>query len=356
MTLAEGMDSARVRQIGTQLRSSQRRLADVAPTGRASLMVLADAWAGPDLGTFTDRWGDAERVVHSASEMLHRYAEDLDRQADAQDSASEASGGGPTPIARTTGDAASGGDDTKNKKNPKIDVDDAENDTEVQGPLFRDGVSPTDAYQGSLADCWFVASLQAVAATNPDLIEENITDNGDGTYDVTLYEDGEPVTYTVDATVPGEDGDPSFADNSSPSERELWPMLYEKAMAQHMGGEWSDMEFDTPERGIEAITGQEMDTENTGSGIFDWNEPPSTGDMQDVIDDGGQVMLSSHDHVAGRPLYEDGTLATNHIYWVQGTEDGMVQIVNPWDPSADPIELTEEEYQENFGYVSTSRP
>ena len=55
------------------------------------------------------------------------------------------------------------------------------------------GVNPDDVSQGALGDCWYIASLQAVARSNPRIIEEAITDNGNGTYTVRLYHDGKPV-------------------------------------------------------------------------------------------------------------------------------------------------------------------
>lgn len=364
MTLTDGMDVARVRQAAAQLRAAAQRLDEVCRSGRAGLATLDEAWRGPDLASFGDRWSAAERVVHAAAEGMRGYAEELERQADAQDSASGSPGGrgpgGPGAAGgprRDGGDPSAGGG-TKHKDNPNFDpgAEDAV-DTTIEGPLFRDGVSPTDVEQGSLNDCWFIASLQAVAATHPEVLEEGVTANGDGTYDVTLYVDGKPVVYRVDATVPADDGDPVFADNAGASERELWPLLYEKAMAQHMGGDWRDLDYDTAERALEAITGQDVDTEDTDSGIFDWDAPPDSDEIRSVLDDGDQVVLSSHDDVGGRPLYEDDTLATNHLYWVSGvTEDGDLELTNPWSPGDDPIVLTYEEFQDNFGHISTSRP
>lgn len=370
MTLTDGMNVARVRQVGAQLRATEQRLDEVCRTGRAGLATLDEAWQGPDLASFGDRWSAAERVVHAAADQMRAYADELERQADAQDSASDSPGGrgpggpgGPAgPGGRDGGaggaDDAGAGGSTKEKDNPNFDPD-AEDavDTEIEGPLFRDGVAPTDVEQGSLNDCWFIASLQAVAATHPEVLEQGVVDNGDGTYDVTLYVDGEPVVYRVDAVVPADDGDPVFADNASASDRELWPLLYEKAMAQHMGGDWRDLDYDTAQRALEAITGQDVDTENTSSGIFDWNAPPDSDEIREVLDTGGQVLLSSHDDVGGRPLYEDDTIATNHLYWVSGvTDSGDLELTNPWSPGDDPIVLTYEEFQDNFGHISTSRP
>ena len=80
-------------------------------------------------------------------------------------------------------------------------------------------------------------------------------------------------------------------------------------------------------------------------------------EIREVLDTGGQVLLSSHDDVGGRPLYEDDTIATNHLYWVSGvTDSGDLELTNPWSPGDDPIVLTYEEFQDNFGHISTSRP
>ncbi len=57
----------------------------------------------------------------------------------------------------------------------------------VQGSGDEHVVDPMDVDQGSLGDCYFVASMAAVARANPDAIKELLVDNGDGTFDVTLY-------------------------------------------------------------------------------------------------------------------------------------------------------------------------
>jgi hypothetical protein len=48
-------------------------------------------------------------------------------------------------------------------------------------------VQSGDVQQGHLGDCWLLASLAAVARTNPALIRKAIQSNGDGTYTVTLF-------------------------------------------------------------------------------------------------------------------------------------------------------------------------
>lgn len=357
MSVNEGMDVARVREIAARLRHESDAVIAVGEGGRASLGVLEGAWGGQDLAAFAHEWSGAERAVHSAADRVRQFADAADRQAADQEGASGE--GGLTR--RAGGPGGPGGEEsgTKQKDNPNYDPDRGSAvDTKIDGPLFRDGVQPTDVEQGSLNDCWFIASMQSVAATDPDVIERNIHDNGDGTYDVTLYRDGEPVTYRVDATVPANSGDPVFADNASASERELWPILYEKAMAQHMGGSWDDLDFDTAAQGLEAITGRDVDSHRTGDGGFlGMGGAPDLDEMRETLDNNGQIMLDSHDDNGGRALYDDNTIAKNHMYWVQDiTDDGMLQLVNPWDPGADPIEMSYEDYEDNFSHVNTVQP
>ncbi|MHA7126142.1 C2 family cysteine protease [Janibacter indicus] len=358
MTVSEGMDTGRVREIATRLRDQGERLVDVSARGRTSLGVIEEAWSGADFLTFSNGWSGAEQATQAAADRVRDFAQLLDRQAADQDAGSQ--GERPTRAAGPT--AAAPGEEsgtTKEKDNPNYDADrDEAEDTVIEGPLFRDGVSPTDVEQGSLNDCWFIASMQSVAATDPDVITNNVKDNGDGTYDVTLYRDGEPITYRVDASVPANGQNPVFADNASPSERELWPILYEKAMAQHMGGNWDDMDFDTAAQGLEAITGRDVESHETGDGGFlGIGGAPDLDEMREILGNDGQIMLDSHDDNGGRPLYEDNTIAKNHMYWVKGiTDDGKLQLVNPWDPGAAPIEMTYEEYQKNFSHVNTVQP
>lgn len=362
MTVTEGMDARRVREIAAGLRAQGEALTGIADRGRTQLGTLEQAWSGADLVAFCDGWAQAERPAHAAADRVREVAQALDHQAGGQDQTSAAAGGptrgGPTPFGPKGTEGEQSGE-TKHKDNPNYDPDrGSAEDTTIEGPLFRDGVSPTDVEQGSLNDCWFIASMQSIAATDPDVIERNITDNGDGTYDVTLYRDGEPVTYRVDASVPAHGQNPVFADNPSQDERELWPILYEKAMAQHMGGNWDDMDFDTAAQGLEAITGRDVESHETGDGGFlGFGGAPDLDEMREILEDNGQIMLDSHDDPTGRPLYEDDTLAKNHMYWVKGiTPDGKLELVNPWDPGKEPITMTYEDYKAHFSHVNTSRP
>lgn len=95
MTVQQGMDSARVREIAGQLRTGSRRISDVQGKGTASARVLRGSWEGEDATTLLDSWeDDAVTRLAQAAERLMTAAEDLGRQADQQDQASDATGGG----------------------------------------------------------------------------------------------------------------------------------------------------------------------------------------------------------------------------------------------------------------------
>lgn len=95
MTVQQGMDSARIREIAGGLRAESTRIGDVQGRGTASAGVLRGAWEGDDAGVLLDRW-DSEAVTRltEAAQLLSAAADDLGRQADDQDEASGEAGGG----------------------------------------------------------------------------------------------------------------------------------------------------------------------------------------------------------------------------------------------------------------------
>ncbi len=106
----------------------------------------------------------------------------------------------------------------------------------VRGAEDSDEIDPNDVAQGNLGNCYFAAGMMAVALTNPSLIRELIKDNGDGSYNVTLYTDeGKKVEIKVTPYFPTVvPGVPAYAGWGD--EQELWPMLLEKAYAQYKEG------------------------------------------------------------------------------------------------------------------------
>ena len=105
-------------------------------------------------------------------------------------------------------------------------------------PLYGSSGAPkyTDVSQGYLGDCYFVSSLGEVALQDPSAIENMITNNGNGTYGVRFYVNGQPDDVTVNEDLPVMGGGYRWANGSTlefaNSTSDNWVALVEKAYAQ----------------------------------------------------------------------------------------------------------------------------
>jgi hypothetical protein len=132
----------------------------------------------------------------------------------------------------------------------------------VTAPEDGIDVHMSDPRQGQLGDCYFIAGMIAVARTKPDAIRAMIAEQGDGNYVVTLRGAGTylyllpaDVRVEVDQRYPaGGAGKPVYAKLADEEEvdgqvrYELWPMMLERAYAQHRGG-YAKMENGWPGTG-----------------------------------------------------------------------------------------------------------
>ena len=255
------------------------------------------------------------------------------------------------------GDAAN--DDTKQNNREYKEVD-------PNAKPVVNGVNPDDVSQGALGDCWYIASLQAVARSNPKIIEEAITDNGNGTYTVRLYHDGKPVYVTVTGDQVENENGPEFA--KSTDRKELWPNIMEKALASYEGS-YGAIEKNSPSHGLEVITGQKSTTKNDFS----------AKDLKNSLDNGEAVAIGSKNKPWQWPWSEDNPnsypdplyrpnardangnnlsdpLHYNHAYSVKSVDlgdpnddsDDKVTLVNPWGQGYAPITLRFEDFKSHF--------
>lgn len=104
--------------------------------------------------------------------------------------------------------------------------------------LFENEIDPNDIRQGALGNCWFLASIAALAES-PALVRRLfITDkyNEFGIYKLRICKNGEWVVVTIDDYIPCYlNGGPMF---SSANGNELWAILLEKAYAKLHGNYW----------------------------------------------------------------------------------------------------------------------
>lgn len=232
--------------------------------------------------------------------------------------------------------------------------------------LGADSAALDQVNQGEIGDCWFIASIGAEQQLDPSFVSDHIHDNGNGTYTVTFYDDGNAVQVTVDGEIPtndGGDGSPgAHTDSSWGSDSATWLAIYEKAYASYKGGSYDDIEGGFGDQGMSDLTG--VDTGRDDNGILGG---PSLKDIQQQLADGHPVTVGTRDDAGfwwwqndDDDRVDDHKLVSNHEYIVkevQQTADGAWQIVllNPWGASGSaPYEVTlsEAEYRSFIDAVS----
>lgn len=205
--------------------------------------------------------------------------------------------------------------------------------------LDDDSFDPDDVAQGGIGDCFMLSSVVALLNTDggDEFIRENIRWDADkGGYWVTLYSNGEPTEVFVEYV---------FADGAKQDDWQFLifggdkpsiAALYEAAIRQEYG--YSAIDGGVPADAMEMITGREVVVfeNDQSSGLPSWQ----VDTLREVIDDGGQVVLSSprsgdHQITVTGP---DGSsreieVVTTHAYAVTRVEaDGSVWMRNPWGP------------------------
>jgi hypothetical protein len=203
------------------------------------------------------------------------------------------------------------------------------------GELYaKGGPRAEDIQQGGLGDCYFLASLTAVVADNPEAVRDAIRNNHDGTYSVRFYDEGRrEVWVTVSRNLPVDAaGNLLYArakDRDGDNKMELWVPLMEKAYAafKDLYGPLDPFKgYEDIGRGgwasdaMQALTGRAVRTE--------WM--PSSAELLTAVsfaNTGADVVLDTKDSPKA------GWVAS-HSYTVLGVyiKDGetMVRLRNPW--------------------------
>lgn len=210
------------------------------------------------------------------------------------------------------------------------------------GPLFIDSPKAEDVQQGQIGDCYFPASMAAIAKANPDFITNLIKDNGDGTYtvnfkqkdwasgrfkDVPIKVDGDLYVRSYGGPLYGRS-----AGSGEPTKMELWFPLVEKAYAQWKGS------YDTIGNGghmsdvFEDCLGVDTGYMSIGSGNKDrlWDTIVKSVDGKKPIGAG----TYGEDQEA---KYTNTGVYADHAYSILGYEkvgtERYVVMRNPWGES-----------------------
>lgn len=204
------------------------------------------------------------------------------------------------------------------------------------GTLVKRGIRGEDVTQKYLADCYLIAAMASVAHTRPDLVEQAFHKRTDGTYDVTLHEQkGSRWVATkvrIDADLPHNDWyHLQYA--SGRDEKELWPALLEKAVAQRAGS-YGAIEAGVPGDAMSMLTGA----------------PSSFTDLRAAGTKADEIFALLADATMHRrpataatfgessnAKYTNTGLYADHAYSVWGTETSggkkYVKLRNPWGES-----------------------
>lgn len=356
-----GADVTELRSFAKLADASSRQLEET--IARLSGELSRVPWRGPDGSQFTAAWHGQHRVTLQTAQLgLAQVASTIRANADQQENSSTDSGG--MAGGHGSGDGSSGGGDgDRPEPDPYEDMGDDYVDITNPIPLDDDALDPQNIKQGSLGDCWFLAALGSVADADPEFIRDHMTQNDDGSWTVTMYDDGKPVEINVDPTaLPGaaKDADGNFN----------FATIYEKAAAEFFGGSYEDIDGGYSDDAFAAITGG--DTDRGGESDFDGISDKMADGPVAVGTEGDDAKWwwddeVDNDHIVPNHAYMVDTIET-HVNSETGKEETMIHLLNPWGPNGGNLAgdtpgengenqrwgdmwLTEDEYKDNFDSV-----
>ena len=211
-------------------------------------------------------------------------------------------------------------------------------------PLYGPSGAPTyqDINQGYVGDCYFVSSLGEVALQNPSAIENMISSNGNGTYSVRFFVNGQPDYVTVNSQLPVMTGyrwangsQLEFANGNTDN----WVALVEKAYAQ-LNAQTNaphGMALNTASDSYAGITA------GNGSAltlITNQSETPtalspstSSSSLGSILTNLASSFSAGEEVLMSTPWNSSGNLVADHMYMVTGVNaaTGALTIQNPWN-------------------------
>jgi len=233
-------------------------------------------------------------------------------------------------------------------------------------PNPRDSISPEAITQGMIGNCYLASALSSVAQSNPELIQNAIRDNRDGTYTVT-FPGAREYPVTVKAPTEAEQGL-----YNAGSQHGLWASVMEKAagelynqgiMARILGRSWTPTEGSdgggNPGNALTLLTGNSYDSVSSS--------PSTVGDVRRQLmaafsGNPPASVVAGTDHSFFSNESEAG-YARRHAYSIlgfnpEGPGGGTVTVRNPWNgstPTSGRSEIPLDVFVRNFERVWIQR-
>ncbi len=213
------------------------------------------------------------------------------------------------------------------------------------------GIVLNDISQGRIANCWLAAGIGAMAEANWQVIENAITDRGDGTYSVMLYNGaaGLQEFYVNLNTLPGVHHinfsgdtfkDPGNSDHPKTGFVEVWPLVLENALGQLLSGQPAQNNTPNDRLSYSTLSNGTADTVWTallgveqGFLLFEgMNDSEILAAIESHLNAGETLVIGTKDDV---PFDEETMIIGDHAYVVTGMttvngEQAEMQMYNPW--------------------------
>ena len=210
-------------------------------------------------------------------------------------------------------------------------------------PLYGPTGAPTiqDVNQGNLGDCYFLASLGEVALRDPAAIENMISSNGNGTYGVRFFVDGQPDYVSVNSELPVMSGYQwangstlEFANGATDD----WVALIEKAYAE-LNAQTNaphGMELNSASDSYAGVTAGDgsaltllTDQSETATSLGPWD---SSSSLASLLSSLAASWSAGEEILIATPANSSGNLVGGHMFMVSGINASTcaLTIQNPW--------------------------
>jgi hypothetical protein len=196
-------------------------------------------------------------------------------------------------------------------------------------------IQPGDVQQGHLGDCWLLASLAAIARTNPGAIKGAIQSRNDGTYTVTLFPEQNgslarrdihintafpeyPTTLLQYLKISSKESRFPYAQPGDDNE-EAWVMLIERAAAL-VHGSYEKLDDGSGLEGLQLVTGRKaqefeprkLTPDALAAKLTELernNDPVTAGTFKpnQIVESGPNPLLIGNE--------TDATLNSGHLYY-----------------------------------------